>query len=222
MTGDSFSHVSGLVHNNYMQIAHHRQLLLIPVLFLAFTSAAWCSRGDKGGSTYGINASPCAKASGPQSPTTFGSITASCFSPGSGVGNATLFELTNNASPFPSTLDVSLSLPGPQSSNVDFGLILCDSGTVPCTNKDSSLGSVNPVDFASTPSFGTNTTLFTFTNFTGELAFYVDEPAIITNVTGPTTTATPEPQYTAVAGLLLLLLLSLTRRFGFKRQDSRA
>jgi hypothetical protein len=200
-----------------MRISRFHHLILSIVLPIIFTSAAWCARADKGGSSYGQNTAPCPATSGPQSPTAFGALTATCFGPGSGVGAATLFEIKSNTSPFPSTFSVLVNFSLP--STIDYGLITCDgNGTIPCTNKSSALGAVNPVDFAGSPTFNPSSALFSFSNFKGDLEFYVNEAATITTISASGGSATPEPQNTAAAGLFLLCTFGLIRRFTAKRE----
>jgi hypothetical protein len=188
-----------------MRIPRFRHIFLLTVLPVVFTSAAYCGRADKGGSSYGANTAPCPAGSGPQTATAFGAITVTCFGPGSGVPGPTLFELENNAASFPSTLNVLVSFSSP--ATTDYGLITCDFGSIPC------VAAANPVNFSGAPTFNASSALFTFSNFTGELAFYVNEAATITNVTSAGGSATPEPRNTAAAGLLLLCSLALIRRF---------
>lgn len=208
-----------LVYNPEMQKLGLRKLVLFSVVGGMCALPAWCSRSDKGGSTYGANTAPCPSSSGPQSPTVMDSITVTCFGPGSGVGNATLFELQNSGSTFPSSFSVLVEFGSP--ATTDYGLILCDGfGSIPCTNKDSALGPVNPVDFTGTPTPGSNDELFTFSNFTGELDFYINEGAVIADVGPAGKPIVPEPRNTTLAGLLLLCSLPLARLAVNKRNTA--
>jgi hypothetical protein len=204
------------MYNRRVRISRLEQVILLSVVGILFSAPAFCARADKGASSYGQDTAPCPAGSGPQSPTAFDGITASCFGPGSGVGNATLFELKNNSSSFPSTIDVLVSFSQP--ATTDYGLLTCDNGNIPCTNKDPLLGPINPGDFSGNPIFGPDNALFTFSNFNGELAFYVNEAATITDVRS---SATPEPRNTALLGLLLLCSLVLIRRFVAKPRSVR-
>lgn len=137
-----------------------------------------------------------------------GAFTVSCFGPGSGVGDATLFEITNKTATFPSSFGVTLTFA--DASNTDYGLILCDANgsTIPCVDKPA-----NPVDFSGSPTFGANDAVFTFSNFTGNLDFYVNEAATITDVGATGKPVVPEPRNTAVLGLVALCALGLLQRF---------
>jgi hypothetical protein len=187
-----------------MQISKFNRVIILAAFSAILTSSAWCARVDKGGSSYGQDTQACPSGSGPATPATYGALTANCFFGNSGL-TAALFEIKDNTTPFPSSFSVAVTFASP--TTTDYGLLTCDNGNIPC------IAGGNPVNFAGAPAFSPTGALFTFSNFTGDLVFYVNEAATLTNISPLGGSATPEPKNTAAAGLLLLCAIGLVRRF---------